>query len=104
MSSIMQVTGAWPVSGSRCLTVEPGPVTLPCARLAGPRAPPGGSRRLLTNQMNILLILGMGRISGVTAGQTRERLLCAAADVFARRGYDGTRVADIAAAAGVSNG
>jgi AcrR family transcriptional regulator len=46
----------------------------------------------------------MGRIAGVTAEQTRERLLRAAADVFARRGYDGTRVADIAAAAGVSNG
>src|SRR6202020_3483450 len=30
--------------------------------------------------------------------------LRAAADVFAERGYDGTRVADIAAAAGVSNG
>ena len=36
--------------------------------------------------------------------ETRERLLRAAADVFAERGYDGTRVADIAAAAGVSNG
>lgn len=46
----------------------------------------------------------MGRIAGVTAEQTRERLLSAAADVFAERGYDGTRVADIAAAAGVSNG
>ncbi len=46
----------------------------------------------------------MGRIAGVAATQTRERLLRAAADVFARRGYDGTRVADIAAAAGVSNG
>ena len=46
----------------------------------------------------------MGRIAGVTATQTRERLLRAAAEVFARRGYDGTRVADIAAAAGVSNG
>jgi AcrR family transcriptional regulator len=46
----------------------------------------------------------MGRIAGVTASQTRERLLRAAADVFAERGYDGTRVADIAAAAGVSNG
>lgn len=46
----------------------------------------------------------MGRIAGVTAGQTRERLLRAAADVFADRGYDGTRVAGIAAAAGVSNG
>ena len=45
----------------------------------------------------------MGRIAGVTAAETRERLLNAAADVFAQRGYDGTRVADIAAAAGVSN-
>ncbi|MDR8412005.1 TetR/AcrR family transcriptional regulator [Nonomuraea sp. 3-1Str] len=46
----------------------------------------------------------MGRIAGVTAAETRERLLRAAADVFGQRGYDGTRVADIAAAAGVSNG
>ncbi|MET8160663.1 helix-turn-helix domain-containing protein [Sphaerisporangium sp. NPDC005289] len=46
----------------------------------------------------------MGRIAGVTAAETRERLLLAAAEVFAERGYDGTRVADIAAAAGVSNG
>ncbi|MEV0585843.1 helix-turn-helix domain-containing protein [Nonomuraea sp. NPDC050310] len=46
----------------------------------------------------------MGRIAGVTAAETRERLLHAAADAFATRGYDGTRVADIAAAAGVSNG
>src|ERR1700738_2842350 len=46
----------------------------------------------------------MGRIAGVTSAETRARLLRAAADVFAERGYDGTRVADIAAAAGVSNG
>jgi AcrR family transcriptional regulator len=46
----------------------------------------------------------MGRIAGVTATETRARLLEAAATVFAERGYDGTRVADIAAAAGVSNG
>jgi AcrR family transcriptional regulator len=46
----------------------------------------------------------MGRIAGVTAAETRERLLRAAAEVFAERGYDGTRVVDIAAAAGVSNG
>src|SRR6266542_617677 len=58
----------------------------------------------LTNQMNVLLILLMGRIAGVTAAETRERLLRAAADMFAERGYDGTRVADIAAAAGLSNG
>ena len=54
--------------------------------------------------MNVRLILFMGRIAGVTAAETRDRLLRAAADVFAERGYDGTRVADIAAAAGVSNG
>ncbi|MEV4891340.1 TetR family transcriptional regulator [Nonomuraea sp. NPDC055795] len=46
----------------------------------------------------------MGRIAGVTAAETRQRLLHAAAEAFAERGYDGTRVADIAAAAGVSNG
>src|ERR1700684_265361 len=46
----------------------------------------------------------MGRVAGVTSAETRSRLLRAAADEFAARGYDGTRVADIAAAAGVSNG
>jgi AcrR family transcriptional regulator len=46
----------------------------------------------------------MGRVAGVTATETRERLLQAAADAFAAQGYDGTRVADIAASAGVSNG
>jgi AcrR family transcriptional regulator len=46
----------------------------------------------------------MGRVAGVTPAETRARLLRAAADAFAARGYDGTRVADIAAAAGVSNG
>jgi AcrR family transcriptional regulator len=46
----------------------------------------------------------MGRVAGVTSAQTRARLLRAAADAFAARGYDGTRVADIATAAGVSNG
>ena len=60
--------------------------------------------RPLTTHMNALLISVMGRIAGVTAAQTRERLLRAAADMFAERGYDGTRVADIAAAAGLSNG
>src|SRR6202034_3763247 len=46
----------------------------------------------------------MGRVAGVTATETRERLLRAGADAFAAQGYDGTRVADIAASAGVSNG
>jgi AcrR family transcriptional regulator len=54
--------------------------------------------------MNVCLIWRMGRIAGVSAADTRDRLLQAAADVFAARGYEGTRVADIAAAAGVSNG
>ncbi|TKJ34385.1 TetR/AcrR family transcriptional regulator [Blastococcus sp. CCUG 61487] len=45
----------------------------------------------------------MGRIAGANGVETRRRLLRAAADVFARRGYDGTRVADIAAEAGLSN-
>jgi AcrR family transcriptional regulator len=54
--------------------------------------------------MNGLLILCMARIAGVTAAETRARLLRAAADVFAQRGYDGARVAEIAALAGVSNG
>ncbi|GAB3318990.1 TetR/AcrR family transcriptional regulator [Geodermatophilus aquaeductus] len=46
----------------------------------------------------------MGRTPGATAAGTRERLLRAAADVFARRGYEGTRVSDLAEAAGLSNG
>jgi AcrR family transcriptional regulator len=46
----------------------------------------------------------MGRTAGATAAGTRERLLRAAADVFGARGYDGTRVSDIADAAGLSNG
>ncbi|HEX6237900.1 MAG TPA: TetR family transcriptional regulator [Acidimicrobiales bacterium] len=46
----------------------------------------------------------MGRITGVTAAETRERLLKAAAAAFQSRGFEGTRVADIAGAAGVSNG
>lgn len=54
--------------------------------------------------MNGRLIHTVGRRAGITAAQTREQLLAAAADVFARDGYDGTRVAEIARAAGVSNG
>jgi AcrR family transcriptional regulator len=46
----------------------------------------------------------MGRTAGATAAGTRERLLRAAADVFARRGYDGTRVSEISAAADLTNG
>jgi AcrR family transcriptional regulator len=46
----------------------------------------------------------MGRTTGATAASTQERLLRAAADVFARRGYEGARVSDIAAEADLSNG
>ena len=46
----------------------------------------------------------MGRTPGATAASTRARLLRAAADVFGRRGYAGTRVSEIAEAAGLSNG
>jgi AcrR family transcriptional regulator len=46
----------------------------------------------------------VGRTPGATAASTRQRLLRAAADVFARRGYEGTRVSEIAEAAGLSNG
>jgi AcrR family transcriptional regulator len=60
--------------------------------------------RVLTDHNERSFNSVVGRIAGVTAAETRERLLRAAADVFAERGYDGTRVADIAAAAGVSNG
>jgi len=54
--------------------------------------------------MNTRLIVPVGRIAGTTAADTRDRLLGAAADEFATRGYEGTRVADIARSARVSNG
>jgi len=46
----------------------------------------------------------MGRIAGVSAEETRQRLLAAAAAVFARRGYDGAAISEIAAEAGVTSG
>jgi AcrR family transcriptional regulator len=46
----------------------------------------------------------MGRITGVSPAETRERLLRAAAAAFQAQGYEGTRVVDIASGAGVSNG
>jgi len=46
----------------------------------------------------------MGRIAGVTAEETRHRLLETAADVFGRLGYDGASISDITAAAGLSSG
>src|SRR5262245_31077122 len=53
--------------------------------------------------MNGCLIGGMGRIPGVGTGEVRQRLLQAAAETFAAYGYEGTRVAEIARLAGVSN-
>ncbi len=46
----------------------------------------------------------MGRIAGVTAEETRARLLDAAAKVFEAKGYEGATVAQIAREAGVTTG
>lgn len=46
----------------------------------------------------------MGRRSGVTVEETRQQLIDAAARVFARRGFEGSSVADICAEAGLSTG
>lgn len=46
----------------------------------------------------------MGRVAGLTAEETRTRVLDAAAHVFAECGYEGARVAQIARAAGLSVG
>jgi AcrR family transcriptional regulator len=46
----------------------------------------------------------MGRIAGVSAEETRDRVLDAAASVFARKGYDAARISEIASGAGVSGG
>jgi|SRR5947209_8295224 len=46
----------------------------------------------------------MGRIAGVTATETKERLLDAAARVFELKGYDGATVSLIAQEAGLTTG
>ena len=46
----------------------------------------------------------VGRKQGVTAAETRAKLLDAAAEVFAAQGYDGARVGEIARRAGLSTG
>jgi AcrR family transcriptional regulator len=46
----------------------------------------------------------MGRIAGVTAEETRERLVAAAARVVAEQGYGGARVGEIAREAGLTTG
>ncbi len=46
----------------------------------------------------------MGRIAGVTAEETRQRLLRSAARVFADKGYDGASIGELTAEAGLSRG
>ncbi|MFN8040848.1 MAG: TetR family transcriptional regulator [Acidimicrobiales bacterium] len=46
----------------------------------------------------------MGRIKGRRAEDTRQQVVDGAAEAFARHGYEGARVSDIAAVAGVSSG
>jgi AcrR family transcriptional regulator len=46
----------------------------------------------------------VGRIAGMTAEETRSRLIEAASQSFAQHGYDGTRIAEIAGDAGLSSG
>jgi AcrR family transcriptional regulator len=46
----------------------------------------------------------MGRIAGVTATETRDRLVAAAARVVADQGFGGARVGDIAREAGLTTG
>lgn len=46
----------------------------------------------------------MGRKAGVAAEETRAALLGAAATVFARRGYDGASISEIASDAGLTSG
>ncbi len=46
----------------------------------------------------------MGRVAGMTAADTRDRLIEAAAEVFAEQGYEGTRTSEIARRAGLSTG
>lgn len=54
--------------------------------------------------MNGCYVLLMGRRAGISSDETREQLLAAAMEVVVARGYDGTRVAEIARVAGVTTG
>ena len=53
---------------------------------------------------NCYFLCRMGRIAGVTAEETRQRLVLAAARVVADQGYDGARVGEIAREAGLTTG
>jgi AcrR family transcriptional regulator len=58
----------------------------------------------LTAEHNNGYFLSVSRKAGVTAEQTKGRLVDAAAQVFAERGYEGARVSEIARSAGVTTG
>src|ERR1700688_998670 len=59
------------------------------------------SQQIITNRCYVCPV---DRIAGITAEETRSRLIEAASRSFAERGYDGTRIAEIAREAGLSSG
>src|SRR5690242_6292595 len=61
-------------------------------------------RRRWQNKRTSVTFGRMGRIAGVTAEETKQRLLATAADVFARLGYERASIAQIASDAGLSTG
>ena len=69
-----------------------------------------GSRRghtrdpMVDNKTNVRYAPAVGRRPGGTTVDTKERLLDAAARVIVARGYEGARVSEIAAEAGLSTG
>src|SRR4051794_9338462 len=69
-----------------------------------------GSRRghtrdpMVDNKTNVRYSAAVGRRPGGTTVDTKEQLLDAAARVIAARGYEGARVSEIAAEAGLSTG
>lgn len=58
----------------------------------------------MTREMNGRYLEPMARRAGVTSDETREQLLAATVKVFTERGYDGTRVGEIAKEAGLTSG
>src|SRR3954447_23886469 len=73
------------------------PMPAPASVITGSGAIRPSSRSPAGERNERTLFCGpMGRIAGVTADETRERLLQAAIDVFALKGYEGATIADIA--------
>lgn len=77
----------WPTQVSHCSRLP--------RRRSGSRLPPQKVTRSL---------FGVGRVAGLSAAETRDRLIEAAAEVFAECGYDGARTSQIARRAGLSTG